>query len=79
MRGIMRRNVGYVYIYICIFIDNKKRMPLAVYKRPTKPRSADYLKYKGDTVDSAFSGHCVKRTTVLSGQIFWSRQNVPLF
>ena len=31
------------------------------------------------TVDSAFSGHCVKRTTVLSGQIFRSRQNMPLF
>ena len=31
------------------------------------------------TVDSALSGHCVKRTTVLSGQIFWSRQDVSLF
>ena len=31
------------------------------------------------TVDSAFSGHCVKRTSVLSGQILWSRQNMPLF
>ena len=30
------------------------------------------------TVDSVFSGHCVKRTTVLSGQVFWSRQDVPL-
>ena len=33
----------------------------------------------GCTVDSAFSGLCVKRTSVLSGQIFWSRQDVPLF
>ena len=32
-----------------------------------------------DTVDSVLSGLCVKRTSVLSGQIFWSRQNTPLF
>ena len=31
------------------------------------------------TADSVLSGLCVKRTSVLSGQIFWSRQDVPLF
>ena len=31
------------------------------------------------TVDSAFSGHCVKRTTVLSGQIVWSRLDLYIF
>ena len=31
------------------------------------------------TVNSVLSGLCLKRTTVLSGQIFWSRQDVYLF
>ena len=31
------------------------------------------------TVDSVLSGLCLKRTSVLSGQIFWSRQTFPLF
>ena len=30
------------------------------------------------TVDSVLSGHCLKRTSVLSGQLVWSRQNTPL-
>ena len=34
---------------------------------------------KAYTVDSVLSGLCVKWTSVLSGQIFRSRQNTPLF
>ena len=40
--------------------------------RPDMPGHAD-------TVDSVLSGLCLKRTSVLSGQIVWSRQNTPLF
>ena len=34
---------------------------------------------KQNTVHSVLSGLCLKRTSVLSGQIVWYRQNSPLF
>ena len=54
----------YIYIYIYIYLC------IYIYT---------YIYIYMYTVDSALSGHCVKLTTVLSGQIFWSRQDVPLF
>ena len=52
-----------------------------LYESPTKDLKHVVIHMCQDinTVDSALSGLCLKRTSVLSGQILWYRQNVSLF